>query len=225
MDNIKNLYLHSWKNELSNNIKEKEEKILEVLSIISTVENTKNSKENEIKSLEKTMDINLNNVEKHIEDYLTNNQKKFDDIKNNNQYLKDRSNKLFSLYKILYEDACIFFSRKEFKYELSTLKSEINNKFKLFFYFISNRNNIDNINDIGDDKWTSILTPIWLLENQYNDMEIKYKEMVDSYNITEKMFNEKKEDYEKLKIELSIMKNELSELTEFSNKIQDCKKK
>jgi hypothetical protein len=214
---FKHSHISSWNKELSENIKEKEEKLLEVLGTINILEDTRTSKENDIISLEKTMETTLNNVEKYIEDYLTNTLKKFENIKNEKyENSKDRSNKLFSLYKQIYEDSCIFFSRKEFKYEQSTLKSEINDKLQNWFSYLFQEKEEEDCN-----KWTDVLTPIWSLEYQYIDMEVKGKDMINSYNITKKIFDEKKEIYKKINTELSIMKNELIALKDFSDKIKE----
>ena len=211
---FKHPHLFSWNTELSDKIKGKEEKLSEVSSTINILEDTSTSKENDILSLEKTMDATLNKVEKYIEDYLTNTREKFEDVKNEKyENSKDRSNKLFSLYKQIYEDACIFFSRKEFKYEPSTLKSEINDKLQMWLSYIFEEEDCN--------KWTDVLTPIWSLEYQYIDMEAKCKEMINSYNVTKKMFDEKKEVYQKLNTEISIMKNELAALKDFSDKIKE----
>ena len=217
---FRNIHLLSWNNELSEKIKGKEKKLLEVSGSINVLKDTSTSKENDIFSLEKTMETTLNNVEKYIEEYLSNIKKKFEDVKNEKyENYKDRSNKLFSLYRQIYEDSCTFFSRKEFKYEQSILKNEINNKMQNWFSYIFQEKEEEDSN-----KWTSVLTPIWTLENQYIDMEIKCKEMINSYNITKKIFNEKKEIYKKLNTELSIMKNELLAIKDFSDKIKEFRK-
>ena len=97
---FRNIHLLSWNNELSEKIKGKEEKLLEVSGSINVLKDTSTSKENDIFSLEKTMETTLNNVEKYIEEYLSNIKKKFEDVKNEKyENYKDRSNKLFSLYR------------------------------------------------------------------------------------------------------------------------------
>lgn len=210
-------HLSLWNTELSKNIKRKEENLLEVSSTRNILEDTSTSKENDILSLEKTMENTLNNVEKDIDNYLRNMRTKFEDVKNEKyESLNDRSNKLFSLYGHMYEENCNFFSQKEFKYEQSTLKSEIKDKLKTWISYILEEEEED------CNKWTDVLTPIWSIEHQYMDMEIKCKEMKNSYNITKKMFDEKKEVCKKLNTEISRMKNELEALKDFSDKIKKC---
>ena len=214
---FKHPHLSSWNEELSKKIKNKEGKITEISTEISTLEDIYNSKENEILSLEKTMDNTLNNVEKYIEKYSNGIKEKLDETQNK-EYEKpgDRSRALFSLYKELYQDARLFFSRREFKYEQSFLKLEINDKLLNWLSYFFEEEDCNN--------WTDVLTPIWSIEYQYADMEAKCKNLNKLFENTSKIYEDKKKVHDKLSDEIDMMKKELEALQDFSHKIKECRK-
>lgn len=216
---FKHPHLSSWNEELSKKIKSKEGKATEISTEINTLKELNNSKENEILSLEKAMDKTLNNVEKYIERYSNGIKEKLDKIRSN-EYEKpsERSEALFSLYKELYQDARVFFSRREFKYEPSSLKLELNDKILSWLAYLFEED-YDNSNN-----WTDVLTPIWSIEYQYADMELKCKNLNKVFKNTTKMYEDKKKIYDKLSNELDMMKKELEALKDFSNKIKECRK-
>ena len=124
----------------------------------------------------------------------------------------------------MYQDAKNFFSRRDFKYEQSSLKTKndqglqesltprtILNCLMSFF----DEDDVSNCND-----WADILIPIWSLEQMYNDMEIKHIDIHKTHQELQKKYQYKKKIYENLNEEINNMKQELEELKYFSNKIK-----
>ena len=214
---FKHPHLSTWNKELSKKIKNKEGNITEISSEMKTLEEMNISTENEILSLEKTMNNTLNNVEKYIENYSNCIKEKLDKVRGK-EYNKpsERSKALFSLYKGLYQDAREFFSRREFKYEPSSLKLELDDKILSWLAYLFEEEDCNN--------WTDVLTPIWSIEYQYSDMERKCKNLNENFKNTLKMYEDKKKIHDKLKNEINIMKKELEALQDFSNKIKECRK-
>lgn len=212
---FKNPHLSSWNDELFKNIKVKNEEIREMSGDIGQLEELNASKKSDLLSLEKTMENTLNNVEKYMEQYSNNVRRKLEEIKENKyENTSDRSKALFSLYKDLYQDARMFFSRREFKYEPSLLKLDINDRILSWLTSLFEEEN--------SDGWADILTPIWSIEHQYIDMETKYKILTNSFENATKNYEEKKKVYDKLSNEVEKMKKELEALKEFSEKIKEC---
>jgi len=210
-----NPHLSSWNNELFQKIKLKNDEIKKMSGNMNELEELNTNKKNELFSLEKTMETTLNNVEKYIENYSNNISDKIKKIQNTKyDNLSNKSKSLFSLYKELYKEAICFFSRKEFKYLPSSLKIHMNDKFLNWLNSLFEEENYDG--------WTDVLTPIWTIENQYNDMEEKYKVLTKVFDDTSKKYEEKKKVYDKLTNDIEKMEKELNTLKEFSEKIKEC---
>ena len=209
-------HITSWCDELSTNIKNKEKKLTGITTSMQILKDTNDSKEKEILSLEKTMNIILDNIEKYIGQYSKKVTDKLNDVKvmgHGDQ--QHRSVKIFSLYKELFKDACTFFSRREFNTEASELKVGKDNKFKSYISQI--------FDDESDNIWTEVLSPIWSLEEQYIDMEIEYKELRKIYQNGVNIFDEQKKVYDKINNEIISIKTQLNIIQEFSSKIKNIK--
>lgn len=209
-------HLSSWSDELFQKIKVKDEEIKKMNLDMNQLEELNTSKKSEILSLEKTMENTLDNVEKYIEQYSNSIIEKIEKIKKNKyENVSNRSEALFSLYKDLYQDSQMFFSKKEFNYVPSTLKIDINDKIINWLTSLFEEENYDG--------WTDILTPIWSIEHQYIDMKEKYNVLTKVYKDIEKKYEKKKKVYDNLIDELEKMKKELEALKEFSEKIKECR--
>ena len=218
--------LFSWNSELLTKIKDKEDDIKNIYNEMKKIEESNISKENELFSLDQAMKNTLSGVEKNISTYSKNISDKLDKFKNKKDIdIKCKSTNLFSLNKELYKDACLFFSKQEFKSEPSSLKIKLDYKLddklddKLIFLY----NYLFGKDD--SNSWVDVLTPIWEIENQYKDMEINYQKLSNIYNTSLKIYNDKKNVYIKNTKEINIMKKELEALQEFSNKIKNLKEK
>ena len=212
---LKNKHLMSWRNELLKKINLKKEEIREMTSEIEQIDEINKSKKSEILSLEKIMENTVNNVEKYIKEYSSGIVTQIEKINElEHKTIEDKSKVLFSLYKKMYNDACIFFSRKEFKYVPSSLKMNMNDTFLNWLQSF--------LEDENYDGWTDILTPIWSIEKQYNDMEKKYTILTKSFNIASEKYKEKKKTYNTLLHDVENMKKEIEALQEFSDKIKKC---
>lgn len=205
----------SWSNELLKKINLKKEEIREMTSEIEQMDEINKSKKSDILSLEKIMENTVNNVEKYIKEYSSGILTQIEKInEEKHKTIEDKSKVLFSLYKKMYNDACIFFSRREFKYVPSSLKMNMNDTFLNWLQSF--------LEDENYDGWTDILTPIWSIEKQYNDMEKKYTILTKSFNIASEKCKEKKKTYNTLLQDVENMKREIEALQEFSDKIKKC---
>lgn len=222
MEKSSNPHLYSWEEDLLQKIDDKEIEKNHFSNEKEKLCDIKNKKEDKISSLNNIIDNTLNTVEKSIQNYSDNIVGKLEEIKNTKfESTVDRSKALFGIYKDLFKDAKVFFSKKEFNYENSSLKKEIKDKID------------ENINDkllsilsylFEDDNcenWTEILIPIWSMENQYLYMEGKKKKLVDDFNNTVERYEEKKKRYEEAEKDLEKMKKELEALKNFSLKINN----
>jgi len=219
MDNIKNsstvkkFHLLSWNKDLCNKIKSNEKKITDMLENINSLGEKNSKKENDIMSLEKTMENTLDHVEKYIKTYSDNIVNKFLKVKNEKyEDPRERGNDLFKLYREMYQDAKDFFSHRDFKYENSSLKTKLHDTFQNYLEYI--------FDDEDCNDWANVLIPIWSLEKMYNDMETKHNEMNQSYQSLQKKFQYRKKIYDDLNGEIENMKHELEELKNFSSRIK-----
>lgn len=214
---FKNPYLSSWNKELFQKIKDKRTETDKMSGEIQKLGDLKTYKESELLSLENVMGNTLTNVEKSIEKYSSSVQSKLEKLQNASfEKTSEKSKALFSLYKELYQDARIFFSRNEFKYEPSSLKVEINDRILSWLSYL--------FDDENSNNWTDILIPIWSLEYQYHDMESKQKGLIKEFEKVTKNYNDKKKVYNELTEEIEKMKKELDALKEFSDKITNYRK-
>ena len=172
-----------WNNQLVNNIKDKENEIIKIIYELNKLEESNSSKKNDLDSLEETMNITMSTVKKNILDYSKNISEKIN---------KDDT---FSLYKELYNDACLFFKKESLS---------------VYDYF-------------GND-WIEIPTSIYEIENQYKYMEQIYEVKKNIYDNCIKEYEDKKTIYRKKNEELHNMKKELEALQEFINKRNDIYK-
>ncbi len=210
---LKNKHLLSWNNDLCHKIKSNEQKILKMSETLESIKEKNIKEEKEIISLEKTMENTLDNVEKYIKNYSDKIVNKLNQVKHKKyENSHERSDEHFKLYRNMYQDAKEFFSRRDFKYERSTLKTKIHDTFQNYLI------NIFEDEDCND--WADVLIPIWSLEKMYGDMEIKHSNMNKSFESLQKKFQYRKKIYDDLNGEIENMKKELEDLQDFSRKIK-----
>lgn len=213
---LPNKHLLSWKEDLHKKINCNEEKMLEMARILKSLEEKNIKEDGEIDILEKTMGNTLDNVEKDIENYSNTIIEKIKLVKKCGK--EERGKELFKLYKDMYQDAREFFSRRDFKYE----KSSLNMKNDQSLYPQTILNCLTSFFEESDNNdWADVLIPIWSLEQMYNDMEIKHTDIYKIHQDLQKKYQYKKKIYENLNGEINNMKQELEELKDFSSRIRN----
>ena len=207
-------YLHSWEKELKESLKQQEHRQKQMEESVKKIQHQREDHTNQLKALQDNLQLITEQMKTSLRTYsetLMKRLEKLDDTKD----LKIQGEALFTIFKALYDDACLFFSRNQFQVLSSPLQEakEIN-LVDLWKSLWKERLSLE------DENWLSYKNSLWSLKVYHEDM-VHQLDQAEKYHLTllekEKVILQQKT---KIDTEVRMIQKQLSELSTFSEKMK-----
>jgi hypothetical protein len=207
-------YLHSWEKELKDSLKQQEQKQKQMEEIVKKIKHQREDHTNQLKALQDNLQLITEQMKTSLRTYsetLMKRLEKLDDTKD----LKIQGEVLFTIFKALYDEACLFFSRNQFQVLSSPLQEAKDiNVVDMWKSLWKERLSLE------DENWLSYKNSIWSLKVYHEDM-VRQLDQAEKDNLTllekEKVILQQKT---KIDIEVRMIQKQLSELSTFSEKMK-----
>lgn len=209
-------YLRSWENELKESLKQQEQRQKKGEDSSKKIQTQLKEQTLQLKAIDDNLRLITEQMKTSLHSYCQTQVKrleKLDDTKD----LKAQGEALFTVFKDLYDDACLFFSRNQFQVLSSPLQEiKESNLMELWQSFWKK----DHTTHLEDENWLSYKNSLWSLKVYHQDLVHQLDHAQKENQVLLEKEKTSLQEKTKIDLEVKMLQKQLNELSTFSEKLK-----